>query len=407
MYIDQKNIKGIFMNLNKKNIRFNKLTYYFIKIDLIGLMLISIYDKWVKAGMTFSQILLLQGIFGLFILIAEFPSGILADIRSRKQVLFLAQIAIISGIITYFFAQSFTGFMLAELFFAIGLAFKSGTDNAFAYDSYLEIGLPEESDNLIARGQQLMLFGNVFMLSLGGLLTVLNPGLPFIIAILGYTGTSIVILLSIEPIRSKTSSSSLVIKKSIGYLNHPVVFKVLLMLLFLQVLLRIAFWGYIPQMTISGLNPAFFGFVLGGANLVAFLTSLWAKRNKDSKYLVFLVPVGVLGLFLMMSNELLIILIAIMLHQISRGIIGVVNSIYLNRIVSSDIRASIASLLSTMVSLLYFLFSLTVDQMSLHQDVIMMIDFILGILFLGLWMLSHFINSKKIVHTHSFVPVLD
>ena len=367
----------------------------------------NIYDKWVNAGMSFGQILLLQGIFGLFILLAEFPSGVLADIWSRKQVLFLAQLAIISGIATYLFAQSFMGFMFAELFFAVGLAFKSGTDNAFAYDSFLEIGLPEESDNLIARGQQLMLFGNVFMLSLGGILTVLNPNLPFILAILGYSSTSIVILLSIEPIRGKTSSGSLVIKKSIQYLNHPVVFKVLLMLLFLQVLLRVAFWGYIPQLTISGLNPALFGFVLGGANLVAFLTSLWARKNKDSKYLIFLVPLGVIGLLLMMSNELLIILLAIVLHQISRGIIGVINSIYLNRIVSSDVRASIASLLSTMISLLYFIFSLTVDQLGLQQDAIMMIDFILGIIFLGLWVVSYFVNSKKMEYINNSIPALD
>ena len=57
------------MRLNGSNIKFNRLAYYGIKVDLIGLILLSVFDKWIKAGMSFGQILLLQGIFGLFILI--------------------------------------------------------------------------------------------------------------------------------------------------------------------------------------------------------------------------------------------------------------------------------------------------------------------------------------------------
>ena len=395
------------MQLNDSNIKINKITYYSMKIDLIGLILLSIFDKWIKAGMSFGQILLLQGIFGLFILLSEFPSGVLADLKSRKQVLMLGQLAIVSGITIYMISSSFIGFLVAELFFAIGLSFKSGTDNAFAYDSYLEINQPEQSDNLIARGQQLTLFGNIFMLSIGGLLTVFNANLPFIIAVVGYLSSSSIILFSIEPIRSKSESSSIVLKKSIGYLNHPVVFKVLLMMIFLQVFLRVAFWSYIPQLTTSGMNPALFGFVLGGANLVAFLSSLWARNNKDSHYLIYLIPIGVIGLFLIMSNEVFIILIAISLHQISRGIVGVVNSIYLNRIVSSDVRASIASLISTIVSLIYFVFSFSVDELGLSEVNILMINFILGLVFLAVWIILRFIPTHKVNYRPIKVPVLD
>ena len=395
------------MNLTKENIWKNKLSYYSMKLDLIGLIVIAVYDKWVKSGMSLAEILLLQGIFGLLILLSEFPSGIIADLRSRKLVLFLGQFCLILGIVAYNFMNSFIGFIFAESFFSLGLAFKSGTDSAFAYDSYLEIALPKESDNLISRGQQIMLFGNIFMLSLGGVLYSINGMLPFIIAFLGYSISSSVLLIAIEPLRSKSSSSKKVIRKSLEYLNHPIVLKVLLMLIFLQVVLRVAFWAYIPQLTITNLDPAFFGFILGGANLVAFLASLWARENKDSQILYYLVPLGVVGLLLMMTNSLVVLLIAIAFHQISRGIIRVINTVYLNRIVSSEVRASIASLLSTLVSLLYFVFTLVIDVAVLDQESIMILDFLIGLAFLFSWIIMHYLLNNQFPSEKILVPAID
>ena len=395
------------MNLSRKNIWKNKLAYYSIKVDLIGLIIITIFDKWINSGMSLAQILLLQGIFGLLILLSEFPSGIIADIWSRKSVLFLGQIFLILGIITYYFMFSFVGFVFAEAFLSLGLSFKSGTDSAFAYDSYLEINSPKESDNIISRGQQVMLFGNIFMLSTGGLLNSVSSNIPFMIAVVGYMFSTSILIIAIEPKRSKSSSSKFIIKKSIGYLNHPIVLKVLLMLVFLQVVLRIAFWAYIPQLSLTNLDPAFFGFVLGGANLVAFLASVWAKENKDSKILFFLVPLGVLGLLLMMSNVLLVIMIAIAFHQISRGIIRVINTVYLNRIVGSEVRASIASLLSTIVSLFYFVFTVVIDILQLDQNSIIFINFIIGLGFLFGWIIMNYYPKNSSVSKNHVSPSLD
>jgi MFS family permease len=384
------------MTLTINNIWRNKLAYYLIKVDLIGLILIAIFDKWTKNGMSFSQILLLQGVFGLFILLAEFPSGVLADIRSRKELLLIGEFFIILGIIAYLYFNDFLGFLTAEFFFAVGLASKSGTDSAFAYDSFLEIGLPNESDNLIGRGQQLTLFGNVFMLSLGGIMTVVDIRLPFIIASFGYFIGILSLIFAIEPSRLKTKSSNEVMIKSIKYLRHSLVLKVLLMLIFPGVSLRIVFWSYIPKLSSTTLEPQLFGIILGGANLVAFLVSLWAKKHKDSHWIIYLLPVGFIGLIIFLNDGLPIILFGIVLHQISRGIISVVSGIFLNRSVDSEARASIASLLGTIVSLIYFLFSIFVDGLNMSQETILFINIFIGLLFFVLWYLLIVIPNEKV-----------
>lgn len=394
------------MALSERNIWRNKLAFYLLKVDLIGLILFSIYEKWQQAGMSFSQILLLQGLFGLFILLAEFPSGILADIRSRKELLLIGQIMIILGIGVYSYTSTFSGFLVAELCFALGLASKSGTDAAYIYDSYLELDQYDKADDTIARGMQIAMFGNIFTLSLGGYLSAINQNIPFILAIIGYMIGSMSLYYSAEPIRQKVERSSVALKKSIGYLSHAAVLKVLLMMILLGVMLRVAFWAYIPKLENTVLDAKWHGLILGGANLIAFLSSIWARKNKDHEYIIYLVPLGVVGLFLMLFDGLGIILMAIFLHQVSRGLINIVSGIYLNREVSSDVRASISSLVGTIISLIYFLFSLGVDLISLGQLQILIINLFLGLVFVIIWYLSQILPGRRISLTETAVKTI-
>src|SRR3989338_9200182 len=86
-------------------------------------------------GLSMTQIITLQVMFSIIIVVAEIPSGYLADIISRKISII---IGLLLGFLAYvIYAQSyqFTGFLLAEMILGFGSSFLSGADSALLYDT--------------------------------------------------------------------------------------------------------------------------------------------------------------------------------------------------------------------------------------------------------------------------------
>jgi len=95
---------------------------------------------------TLFQIALLAAIFEATVLVAEIPTGLLADRFGRKLSVGIGYfLYAVSGLI-FIILRSLTGFIIAEILFGLGEAFVSGAGEALAVDS-----LPKEDEEFWLR----------------------------------------------------------------------------------------------------------------------------------------------------------------------------------------------------------------------------------------------------------------
>ena len=74
---------------------------------------------------------------------------------------------------------------------------------------------------------------------------------------------------------------------------------------------------------------------------------------------------GLFGVFLfVVDTSVFVIIIGVAFHQITRGTVHTIQAIQVNELASSEIRASIMSLMSSIVSAFYLIFSAVLDWFS-------------------------------------------
>lgn len=131
------------------------------------------------------QIGILDGlVFGIG-LIAEIPSGALADLLGRKNLLRIGLLLMSFGFLAQGFAHDYLHILAGMLLFTIGTAMVSGADDALVYDSLDKEGKSSKWQQVIARKHQIMLTVTILSYLAGGLLYVLHFRLPFVLAGLG------------------------------------------------------------------------------------------------------------------------------------------------------------------------------------------------------------------------------
>ncbi len=109
---------------------------------MVVMPIITLYFQ--ESGLLIRDIFLLQVIFSVAIVVLEIPSGYFADFFGRKGSLILGVIVGPAGFLMYYFAFSFLGFAFAEILLAISVAFLSGADSAFLYDTLQQHGAVDQ-----------------------------------------------------------------------------------------------------------------------------------------------------------------------------------------------------------------------------------------------------------------------
>ena len=118
-----------------------------------------------------AQILLLQSIFMLTSVIAEIPTGVVADKYGKRLSLILGNLAFGAGTLSYFIGHSFPAFVLAELFMGVGQALYSGADEALFYDTLKTLGYEKYTNFFISFSDNINIIG-FFVSNLLGLYLV-------------------------------------------------------------------------------------------------------------------------------------------------------------------------------------------------------------------------------------------
>jgi MFS family permease len=171
-----------------------------LQMALFPVAIITLYQEE-KIGLDMGDILLLQGIFGLAMVLLEFPSGYIADrIGYRRALLFASAFAIL-GWTLYLFAESFAGLLAAEIVLGVSMALISGCDSALLYESLVETNREHEFTRWTGRirfaGQSAEGTAALF----AGILYAISPKLPFLLQLPVWLANAVVAWGLQEPAR--------------------------------------------------------------------------------------------------------------------------------------------------------------------------------------------------------------
>lgn len=152
-------------------------------------------------GLSMQEVLLVEGAFSVAVLILEIPSGYFADVYGRKVSMVLGAFLFMLCVVVFSVADSFWGFVLAELLGGAGVSFYSGANEALLYDSLIEMKREHTYKKL--RGSLFFFerMASVFSHIVGGLIAVYFLRLPVIVSIVPAFLWIVFSMLLVEPKR--------------------------------------------------------------------------------------------------------------------------------------------------------------------------------------------------------------
>lgn len=249
-----------------KNIRKAYIFRLCVSLHFIGGVIVPFFLVW--GGITFTQIMLLQAWFMLWIFIFEIPTGTIADYLGRKYSLVLACIVHVIAVLIYSSVPNFFIFMIGEFFWALAEALISGAGHAFVYDSLKTIEETGKSKLIFGRFESFALIG--YMLgSVGGSIMAATLGLRSTMLFMSFSfgGALIVALTFQEPPSSQDQDERR--KTYMGILKDGVkVFyrsKILKILAFDMIAIGtisfLMFWLYQPMLMQLNIDIIYFGII--------------------------------------------------------------------------------------------------------------------------------------------------
>ncbi|MFN8639485.1 MAG: hypothetical protein U0360_08505 [Dehalococcoidia bacterium] len=97
-----------------------------------------------ERGLTLGQVLLFEAAFQAVTLLAQIPTGLIADRFGRRPVLVGASLSWAFAFVAFGLAETFGGLLGSYLGFALGVALMGGADDAMLFDTLRSLGRGEE-----------------------------------------------------------------------------------------------------------------------------------------------------------------------------------------------------------------------------------------------------------------------
>lgn len=148
---------------------------------------------------------ILDGLAFAIGLIAEVPSGVLADKFGRDKMVKLGQLLSGGGFLIQAFGSSFTAFTVGQAVMMIGVSLVSGADEALFFDKLKFKQTSANSRKLVTRGSQVALIGSTVAIVMGGWFYSFNVRIPWILTGLSYIISVILIwpIKETRPVKDK------------------------------------------------------------------------------------------------------------------------------------------------------------------------------------------------------------
>lgn len=382
------------------------LGYSLTSLDFTAMLVPVIVIIWQKLGLTFGEMLLLQGIFTTSVLIAEVPSGALSDSwLGRKWTEVIANSIHALSMLIFAFANDFNWLAISEIIAGISLAMKSGNSSALLYDSLIENKKESMYSSIVCRTMTLSFISASISTIVGGLLGEINLRFPLILLALIYSVVTVYLIIVVkEPDRVRAKSAIHATKQATrSILTKPVLSLLVIYSVAPAALSTIVFWSYQPLMIELGAFGAFeIGMAMASFNIVAAIGSRLinqVKAIKDSVWLLsMMMIVGTIGtIWIMIANSIVTLLLSIYILQLIRGITRVYYLVVQQNYLESSERSTFNSIDSLKNSLIYAVLASSMNGFSVRVVIGIAITgyFIVTIIVIIMTLVFYNFPSKK------------
>jgi len=147
-------------------------------------------------GLSYTQIGVLIGLRELLVMLVEIPSGLVADAFGRRRTLAASFVFYMLSFVAFYVSQSFPGFILAMVFFAVGDSFRSGVHKSMIFEYLQRYQMQQYKADYYGRTRSWSQMGTAISSLLAGLFVVIsgNYELIFLLSIVPYIADLLLVL---------------------------------------------------------------------------------------------------------------------------------------------------------------------------------------------------------------------
>lgn len=341
-----------------KNVRL-LVAYTACQFLLFPIPIITLFWKD-QIGMSLADIMVLQAIFGLAVVLCEFPSGYLADRVGYRRSILVGTTLLLAGWLLYTRAATFWIVALAETILGAGSAFVSGADRAILWVSLEKEGHAAQYTRWDGRIRAVSQSAEALSAAAGGWLYATAPRLPFWLqvpsAALAWLAAAMLREappLSVSGGRSHAQRAWHIIGFTLWHHRRLRAAMALSVALGLSTFLVI--WLIQPYMQARGIHTAWFGPLWAVAHVWLAAVSLSSARvatalgvRQSLLLCCLLVPVGYAGLSLVQAAWSIVFYLCFMTI---RGLQGPILATVMQHDAPSEDRASVLSIATLMFRL--------------------------------------------------------
>jgi len=306
---------------------------------------------WRSLGLTMHEVLELQALFGLAVVLLEFPTGYVADLFGRKASVVLG--GLISGLSFSFlpFAHTYSELLIFEISVALAATLVSGAEDAIVYESIAAIA---NRRRIIGSFVVWSLLGETSAALLAGVLVTYSfAAVVWAQAAVGWLPLFFALLL-IEPPRPPMPESTHT-ARILKVLSHVFIDDRTTRLIFINYVVWglssfCVVWLLQEHWRISGVPLNYFGILWAMLMGLSALVSKFAHRienhlgSKTTLYTLAIAPI--IGYLLMAFAPIAVGIAAGTLFYLTRGLTYVVFQDAFNSRINSEYRATANSLQS-------------------------------------------------------------
>lgn len=331
---------------------FNWLQWFLLIVPIFVLFL-------QENGLSMKEVFLLQTSFSIAVLLMEVPSGYFSDRVGRKLTMIIGSIFAFFGVLLYSLSDSFWHFFAAEMLGGIGASFISGTGMAILYDTLLELKQEEKYKSIAGKMITMSSFSEASAGIVGGALALISLRTPLIIeAAVIFLAIPLAFTL-IEPKKGKSTEPQKNMLEILKYalIEHKEIKWLTITFALLMSSGITMFWFIQPYLQTIGMHLVFFGVFFALLRFSTGIFSIIAERTEKilgrKKSLILLLTLPAIGYFLVGTFQTLWGIILFLIFQFIRGFSEPVLQDYVNRLVTSDMRATILSI-NSLIGRLFF-----------------------------------------------------
>ena len=340
------------------HIKHNIIKMYFLKGVLWFMLSMPIIILFFKEnGLSLTEIMILQAAYSLTVALFEVPSGYLADMFGRKSCIVFSTIFSFVGFLFFCFFSGFYYFLVAQILVGFAGSLISGSDSAIIYDTLLQINKKDSYAKIEGRNYAIGNFSEATAGIFGGFLAVSSIYLP-VYAQTAFIFLSIPIAFTlVEPeIKNITSSknslhSIFILVKSTLVENSKLRWLIVYSSAMGVATLSMA-WFSQPFFIAIDLPLVLFGIFWALLNFSSGISSYNSHffSNKFSyRALIYFSVIMSLSFFLLGFSIISYGLFFIFIIYFLRGIVTPILRNEINKITSSNIRATVLSVRSFII----------------------------------------------------------